>query len=399
MRLGIYGGSFNPPHLGHLHAAVSAADFLKLDRLLLIPAGLPPHKELAADSPTAEQRAEMTRLMAEQAELTGGFSVQVSRMELERAGKSYTADTLLQLREQYPDAELWLLMGTDMFMSFHQWSRPESILSCAGLCAFGRSEADTEEMFAVRHKQLTELWPEARIVTLSLPNLVEVSSTQLRSELPAGGGAEFLAPQIYGYILREHLYGTNLNLKHLTPEELRPVALSYLKARRVRHVLGVEEEAVRLARRYGADERRARIAALLHDCTKKLSMAEQLSLCTRYGVELDEAELENLKLLHAKTGAEVAKHIFGADDEICGAIRWHTTGRPGMTLLEKVIYLADYIEPSRDFDGVAALREAVYTDLNRALELGLRMSIEELRQRGEAVHHDTSDAYEWVKGI
>ena len=175
------------------------------------------------------------------------------------------------------------------------------------------------------------------------------------------------------------------------------MALSYLKAKRVRHVLGVEQEAIRLAEKYGADVKKARFAALLHDCTKKLDLDEQLALCAHYGIELDELERRALKLLHAKTGAAIARDVFGAPRDVCDAILWHTTGRPDMTVLEKVIYLADYIEPSRDFDGVDTLREAVYADLDRGLALGLKMSIEELEERGSPVHGDTRAAYEYIK--
>ncbi len=399
MRIGIYGGSYNPPHLGHLHAAVSAARYLALDRLLLIPAGIPPHKELASGSPAADARAEMTRLTAEQAALMTGIPVTVSLMELERAGKSYTADTLTALREQHPNDELWLLMGTDMFLTFQAWYRPESIVDCAGLCAFGRSETDTEELFAVQRDYLMKLFPKARIVTMVLPNLVEISSTELRAALPDGGAERYLTPQVYGYILREHLYGTDVDLKRLTIERLRPVALSYLKAKRVAHVLGVEEEAKRLAERCGADVGKARVAALLHDCTKKLELDEQLALCERYGVALNELERTALKLLHAKTGAALAREVFGADEDVCNAIRWHTTGRPGMTTLEKIIYLADYIEPNRSFDGVDVLRAVVYDDLDRGMALGLKMSIEELQERGSPVHHATLEAYDYFREL
>ncbi|MBQ9458949.1 MAG: nicotinate (nicotinamide) nucleotide adenylyltransferase [Oscillospiraceae bacterium] len=396
MRLGIYGGSFNPPHLGHLCAAVAAAQYLPLDRLILVPAGIPPHKELSESAPEAKQRAEMTAYMAEQASLLSGIPVEVSRMEIERAGKSYTVDTLRELRAMYPNAEFWLLMGTDMFLSFQNWRSPDEILSYSGLCAFGRSESDSEELFSVQRKYLAERWPEARIVTMSLPNLVEISSTELRRALPDGDGGKYLLPQVYGYIRREQLYGTTTDLKALTPDSLRSIALSYLKAKRVAHVLGVEQEAAKLAEKYGANVQKARFAALLHDCTKKLSMDEQLALCEQYGIELDALERRSLKLLHAKTGAALAREVFGADEEICSAILWHTTGRADMTMLEKVIYLADYIEPSRDFDGVDTLRAAVYEDIDRGLALGLKMSIDELSERGERVHPNTKDAYEFI---
>lgn len=398
MKIGIYGGSFNPPHLGHLAAAESAAKYLGLDRLILMPAGIPPHKELSADAPDKEHRLAMTRILGEQCALDTGIHVEVSDMEITREGKSYTSDTLRAIREAHPDDELWLLMGTDMFLTFQYWREPEEIVRCAGLCAFGRSEQDGEELFAPQRKFLAEKFPESRIVTMTLPNLVEISSTALRARLSQGTANGFLAPAVLGYIYRRHLYGTNPDLKRLTIEELRPIALSYLKAKRIPHVLGTEQTAVALAEKYGADVEKARIAALLHDSTKRLSMEEQLALCAHYGIALDELEQKALKLLHAKTGAALARETYGADEDIYNAILWHTTGRPNMTKLEKVIYLADYIEPNRDFDGVDALRKVVWEDLDSGLTMGLSMTVEEMRERGNTVHHNTLEALEYLRG-
>ncbi len=396
MKIGIYGGTFNPPHLGHVTAARAVFELLKLDRLLVIPAGLPPHKDLPDHSPTAAQRLEMTRLAAEQMGLDG--KVEVVDIELSRAGKSYTSDTLAQLKERYPDDELWLLMGTDMFLTLQAWHAPEEILSLAGIAAFGRTEADTEELFSVQRDYLYKTYPQARIFTLTIPGVIDVSSTELRQKLAAGEGGALLPPAVYGYILRQGLYGTNADLKHLSISQLRPVALSYLKHKRIPHVLGTEQEAIRLAERYGADVEKARIAALLHDCTKKLDMESQLALCDHYGIELDELEQVSLKLLHSKTGAALARDVFGVDEEIYNAIWWHTTGHANMTLLEKIIYLADYIEPSRDFPGVDKLRSVCYKDLNEGLLLGLEMTIREMTDMGNPVHRATLEARDALKG-
>ena len=165
-----------------------------------------------------------------------------------------------------------------------------------------------------------------------------------------------------------------------------------LEPKRVAHVKGCEEEAVRLALRWGADVERAREAAILHDITKKEKLPEQLRLCEKYGILLDDMEREEGKLLHSKTGAGIAKYEFGCDDEVFGAIFWHTTGKEDMALLEKVIYMADYIEPNRDFDGVEELRRLAYVDLDRALELGFSMSIEDMRSRGIVPHARTLGA-------
>ena len=362
MKIGIYGGSFNPPHLGHMAAAESAAKYLGLDELLLIPAGIPPHKALSADAAGKEHRLAMTRLMGEQIALDTGITVTVSDMEVAREGKSYSVDTVREIHEQRPNDELWLLMGTDMFLSFQNWYKPEEILRHAGLCAFGRTEKDGETLFAPQRDFLGEKFPGS------------------------------------GYVLREHLYGTNLDLKRLSLEELRPIALSYLKAKRIPHVLGTEQTAKELAERYGANVEKARFAALLHDATKRLSMEEQLALCEHYHIALDELEQRALKLLHAKTGAALARDVFGADDEIYNAILWHTTGKPGMTVLEKVLYLADYIEPNRDFDGVEELRKVVWEDIDRGLAMGLTMTVEEMEERGNPVHHNTLEALDELRG-
>ena len=393
MKIGIYGGTFNPIHLGHMEAARFALEYLGLDKLLLIPAGIPPHKAMDAGTPEPDLRLAMTDLAAPAL----GPQAEASDMELRREGKSYTLDTVRALRAQYPKARLYLLMGTDMFLTFHLWRGPGEIAKLCTLCAFGRSEKDTEELFAVQRAFLGERFG-AEIITLALPRIVDISSTRLREELRLGRGLEYLDPAVYGLILREGLYGVERDLKALSLEDLRAVALSMLKHSRVPHVLGTEETAARLALRWGADEEEARRAALLHDCTKKWDREQHLALCRQYGIELDSEERRALKLLHAKTGAGIAEAVFGTDEEITNAIRWHTTGKPHMSTLEKILYLADYIEPTRDFCDLRPLRKLAFADLDRAVLLGLTMAVEDLRERGVAVHSNSVFARDELKG-
>ena len=316
-------------------------------------------------------------------------------MELRRAGVSYTADTLAALRAQYPEDTLYLLMGSDMFLSLHTWRRPEDIVALAHIAPFSRETEDESAAFDAQKAYLEQHFA-AQVTVIPNPQVVEVSSTEIRARLARGQGGELLPPPVWGYIQRERLYGTCTDLTHLTPEALRPIALSYLKPKRMPHVLGTEQEAVCLAERYGADVTKARIAALLHDCTKKLDMDEQLALCRQYAIPLDELEQKALKLLHSKTGAAIARDVFAVDDEVYNAILYHTTGKPDMTLLEKIIYLADYIEPTRDFPGVETLRRTVYEDLDRGLLLGLTMTIDEMEEMGNPVHHMTRDARDYL---
>lgn len=393
MKIGVYGGTFNPPHLGHLISARFAMEYLGLDRLLFMPAGDPPHKELPPHSPTAEKRLEMMTLAADSMLLPS--RVEVSDLEVRREGKSYTADTLTELHEQYPDDELWLLMGTDMFLTLQNWKRPEVICKLAHLAAFARTQSDTGEMLEVQGKYLSETYG-AKCTVIRLPQVIPLSSTQLREELEKGTGREYLAPAVYGYILREGLYGTHGDLRNLNHEELTACSLSMVYAKRHAHILGVARTAVELARRWGGDEELAFRAGILHDCTKYLSLEEHLAICEKYGVELDDMERQSAKLLHSKSGAALARHMYGQNDAVYGAICWHTTGKADMTLLEKIIYLADYMEPNRKFDAVEELRRLCYEDLDKALLLGIQMSIEDLNQRGVPIHKNTQAAMDWL---
>lgn len=392
MKIGIYGGSFNPPHLGHLAAARAAVAALGLDKLVFVPAGCPPHKKLPPGSPTAEQRLELCRIAADQLLLPE--VAEVWDVEVRREGKSYTADTLKEATCRWNGDELWLLMGTDMFLTVQDWHKPEKILRLAGLCAFGRTEADSEEIFVPQRDYLTKIY-HAKITTISIPDLVDISSTRLRGLLTEGTGREYLPQTVYGYILREKLYGTNADLKRLSLEDLRCVSYSMVYAKRLAHIRGIEEEAARLAHRWGADETRMRQAAILHDCTKYLSHQEHLDLCDHYGIRLSPLERATDKLLHAKSGAVLARHMFGMDDGTYNAILYHTTARARMSLEEKILYVADYMEPNRDFPEVGELRRLAYIDLDRAVGMGTSLAIQEMVQRGKELHHDTQGAYEF----
>ena len=138
MKIGIYGGTFDPIHRGHMAAASTACTVLGLDKLLLIPDGTPPHKQQSAAGAPAEHRLEMAGIAADR--LNVGFPGGGAGPGAEGGGKSYTSDTLRQIHQAAPKDELWLLMGTDMFLTLHLWHEPEVILSLAGICAFGRTE-------------------------------------------------------------------------------------------------------------------------------------------------------------------------------------------------------------------------------------------------------------------
>ena len=386
-RIGIYGGTFNPPHLGHFRAAQFAVQALNLDRLLMIPDRIAPHKEIPEGSPTPWQRLEMVRLGAD-------ACIEACDLELNREGPSYTYLTVLQLRQQYPDARLYLLMGTDMFLSFSTWRNPEVILENAALGVFYRGEADEIAKIEAVKAQMEEAGAEIYLVENPV---TAISSTQLRRMLVFRCASEFLPEPVERYIYDHGLYGTGRDYRKLSIEELRETVVKLLKPNRVAHVLGCAQTAGELARLYGVDETDAIRAGLLHDITKALDGPLQLTLCRSYATILDEFSAKNPKTLHALTGSLVAERIFGENEAVVQAIRCHTTGKADMNLLEKIIYVADYMEPNRDFPGVEKLRSLAYEDITQALKLGLNMTLDMLRSQNREISPESAQALAFLE--
>ena len=389
MRIGIYGGTFNPPHVGHIRAAKCAATALKLDKLLLIPSCISPHKTIPEHSPSPAQRLKMLQLA-----IGEDAKIEVSDLELSRGGTSYTYETVSQVKAMYPDSDLFLFMGTDMFLSFRSWREPMKILEDAAVAVFYRGDKEEKEKIA-REKETLESMG-AKVVLVENP-VTEISSTDLRRLLTFGCADDFLPEGVGDYIRENRLYGAGEDLKDLSEEALEQVVTGLLKPSRVAHVLGCRDTAEDLARHWGADPVDAARAGLLHDVTKALDSPLQLTLCQSYGIILDKFSTQNPKTLHALTGSLVAERIFGENPAVVAAIRSHTTGKADMNLLEKIIYVADYMEPNRDFPGVEELRCLAYSDIDKALKLGLSMTLQLLKEQGREISPESAQALAWLE--
>ena len=389
-RIGIYGGTFNPPHLGHMLAAAQAVKLLRLDRLLLIPDRIAPHKVLPEGSASPEQRLQMLRLAA-----AGIEKAEVSDIELRREGTSFTYLTILELKQMYPDAELVLIMGTDMFLSFDKWRETKIITDNAALGVLYRGEKG--EKFAIDAKK-AEMEASGVTVELIENEVTAISSTDLRRMLVFGCADPFLPEGVGDYIRENGLYGTGREYRNLPLKELEQVVVSILKPNRVAHVLGCRDTAVQLAKHWGADVTDAARAGLLHDITKAIDGPLQLTLCGEYGTMLSDFSRKYPKTLHALTGSLVAERIFGENQAVVNAIRHHTTGKADMSLLEKIIYIADYVEPNRTLSGVEQLRHLAFTDLDAALIMGLNMTVSYLNEQGSEVSPESREALAWLTG-
>jgi nicotinate-nucleotide adenylyltransferase len=382
MRLAMLGGSFNPIHNGHLLFAEFIKKEFDLDKVLLMVASDPPHKS-AEGMLSATARLEMTSMAASLCE-----GIESCDIELLRDGPSYTADTLRELRQLYPGAEIFCAVGADMLLDLPNWKRPEELLKSAKLIGAMRKD-DREYDLLAACRMLREMYGAS--VALSRFEGPEISSTDIRNRIYGAKPVRGLIPEN----VERHIYENG----HYMPEDIRAMQeklRGMLKFKRYRHTMGTVMTAVLLADSYGADPQKTRLAALLHDCAKTGGSGR--GYLTVPGVEADGWELKNPGLLHAKVGAVIAEREFGVHDpEVLQAIRSHTTGRPGMTKLEKIIYFADMIEPTRSYQGADELRGIALSGLDRAVMAGLKFSIDYVRQRGETLHPATEEAYKYMK--
>lgn len=190
-------------------------------------------------------------------------------------------------------------------------------------------------------------------------------------------------------------------MKHSKLEQIKKQIHQLQDGARFEHTVGVMYTAAALAMRYGADMEQAMMAGLLHDCAKSYSSEKKISLCNAYGLSISDAEAKNPGLLHAKLGAYMAEHTYEiADQEIIDAIAYHTTGRPDMTLLDKIIYIADYIEPNRNqAPNLESLRQQAFIDIDACLYAILKASLEYLQTRSEVIDPMTEATYLYYKKL
>ena len=387
-RIGIYGGTFDPPHIGHVQAAAQAVDALHLDRLLLIPAYATPKKSPGIPGAEPEHRLAMLRLAAEAMP-----KAEINTLEMDRGEISYTFEAVKALRKIYPEDELYLLLGSDVFFGFMNWKQWEEICKDATIAVLYRGEKGERQKV---QEQLLRMQALGVNVVLVENDAVFISSTQMRRMLAFRCAGDLLPEGVLEYIREYYLYNTRAPWKQLPMEQLEQVVVSLLKPNRVAHVLGCRDTAVELAKRWGADETDAARAGILHDITKAIDGPLQLTLCDAYGKILSDFSRKYPKTLHALTGSLVAERIFGENKAVVSAIEHHTTGKADMTLLEKIIYVADYMEPNRDFPGVEQLRELAFSDIDAALKLGLEMTLQHLAKQGAEVSPESREALAWL---
>ncbi len=355
-KIGLMGGTFDPIHLGHLNIAAAAKSEYHLDKVIFLTSGNPPHKQ---DKKILDGK--IRHIMVKRA-IEGIAGFEPCDWEVNRTEYSYTLSTLLHFQKEYPDDEIFFIIGGDSARDFHKWYHPEEILKLCTLLVYDRTGGTIACDFA---KPISG-------------EKIDISSTKIRKMREMGEDISAYVPkEVNEFILRNNIYNKEKNLE----EHLK----SMLTPSRFAHSIGVRDTAVRLAKIHGADEKKAEIAGLLHDNAK--NMDNIYDRCRDLEVALDEYELKNPALVHAKLGAETAKcEFYITDPEILDAIRYHTVGRDNMTLLEKIIFVADLTEPGRDFPDVPPIRKLAEIDIDAAVCECVRATIKINESRGNDVH-------------
>lgn len=183
----------------------------------------------------------------------------------------------------------------------------------------------------------------------------------------------------------------------MTIDQIHDKLKEVLSPKRFKHSIGVMETSAKLAAQYGIDINKAELAGLLHDCAREMNGEEILKLCKQHNIEVDNICAIKPKLLHGPVGSIVAREEYGIEDEeILSAIYWHTTGHRNMSALDKIVFLADYIEPGRDFPGVDKVREAVFQDLDKGMVVALMSIIKHLVKKRALIQLDTIDTWNYI---
>lgn len=362
MKIGLFGGTFNPVHNEHVNIAQAAINELKLDKLIIIPTNITPLKDGKITASNID-RYNMCCLAFQDIS-----KVEVSDYELDKGGISYTYLTCQEFKTQYPKDQLYFIVGGDMYENFKCWKNPEEILKCVTLAVCSREKPiKLNDIHAVKFSYIG----------------AKLSSTHIRSLAVIGEDiSEYVPIAVKDYIVTKKVY---IHEKFLQVKK-------YITEKRWKHTVGVAVTAIENCARYGVSEDKAITAAVYHDCAKNLNS--------------DSAELNGFictgnipkNVLHQYYGAYVAEHIFGVSDkDVLNAIRYHCSGRENMSPIEQLILISDMIEEGRDFDGVDKLRQVFKEDEKKALYACLKRQIEFLNQKKSDIYPLTQRALDYLE--
>lgn len=365
----VFGGSFDPPHRGHLALLSAAAERVRPDRILVIPAWHARLKNAAPTAPATERRELAVLGLIAPLPQKWRRRARLDESELKAGRVVATLETLRRLKNARPWEELHFVVGQDSACSFPRWKGHKALLELAHWW-YGARPGSGKKGLSSRFRRLPGRFPD-------------VSSTELRSALALGRPAPLLLPAVLARIQAKRLYGAGLL------ETLR----RSLKPGRFEHTLNVAALAEELAAKHGLDGQKARTAGLLHDLGRRFPPHELAAYARRRRLPAPRRAAliaREPMLLHAYASSDLARRELGVTDpEILSAVSKHTLGAARMSPLDKVLYVADACSADRTHRGVAATRRLAFRDLDGALRRCVRDKLDHARARGAWIHPAT----------
>lgn len=381
MKICIYSGTFNPVHNAHIKVIEGILEEFDYDKIIIIPNNIPPHKN-NEDIASAHDRMQMLRLTFDNPK------IEISDIEISRGGTSYSFDTVKAIKEQYGITEkISFVLGTDALMGLRSWYRFEDFTKEVDFVIVQRQH-DYNVM-----QILLNLNIEGMTCIMAKVPFLDISSSELRASIRKNNELTPLThPKVIDYIKAKNLY------QIYTFNEIINILETEFDSH-IEHSVAVAEFGAKLAQEYETDDTKARIAGILHDCVKYLNKEKIIDMVKEHNIEVFDHEMKSPRTLHGPVGAYVAKTRFRVEDEdILNAIRFHTIGRKNMSLLEKIVFLADKIEPvTREEEFRTKITPKLKKGLDYAIAKYYELLLEKLSQEGIEISEYTKEVADYFQ--
>ncbi len=370
LKIGIYGGTFNPPHKEHILLVVNAIKELSLDKMFVIPTSVSPHKQ-SKQVASGSDRLNMLKLA-----FNSYDNIEVSDYEIVKQGISYTYQTIEHFTNIFSGSELYYFVGSDMLENFPKWKNPEYIASKVNMVLCQRKGDNIDTKTIVEEYQ--KLYGKGVTVLEFFGDKLSSTNVRIKSKLNLDI-TEDTTKEIATYITKNNLY---------SPTGYYSFVVEKLPQKRIKHTYGVINLAIKLAKKLGADSEKVEIASLLHDIAKYENYLDYPSFKVEKDVPKD--------VIHQFLGEYICRNELNiTDEEILSAVKYHTTGRANMSLIEKIVFVSDLIEEGRTFNGVEELRTAVFNDFESGFNLCISEIYKFLLRDKKEVYYLTKEAYDY----